>query len=321
MVDVLGKLRRLRGVGTMQVRIHNSTFRSYHNLRINNFVKSSSLKSHNSNMSNLIDQKKTENDERQDVMSFMINPFSTVVKSPKLLDGKVSRSAGLKLRKTGEIICSTTGITTIIVVPGISNSICWKMDNVVSVPDVFPGHIGTTNDRVNIKMARLVGNALRLNLVNNAETDDGYWEAARLAADLTDFVIAPSGSGTQIQYNGDYAVDLANNATYMTGRNRDLHKYVFKLNSFTTEHPFTSIKSVVDLDQLVDQTWDIIIIKIHGRSVLNSPSVLMYDTVSNQETIYQENTSLARLMTTSIRDANFHTYLNYSKIELPAFQV
>lgn len=266
--------------------------------------------------------KPTENgDDQKDVMAFMINPFSTVVKSPKLLDGKVSRSAGFKLRKTGEIICSTATTTNIVVLPGLSNTICWKMDNVVYVPPPFPGHVGSEADRASIKMARVVGNGLRLNLVNNAETDDGYWEAARLSVDLSDIIIAPGGTGSQVQYNGDFDADLANNSTYMTGRNRDLHKYIFKLNSFTTEHPFTAIKSVADLDQMFDQTWDIIIIKVHGRAIINSPSTLMYDTVSNQELIYQENTPLARLMNTSIRDANFHGYLNYSKIELPAFQV
>jgi hypothetical protein len=266
-------------------------------------------------------RKRETQDEQQEAMAFMINPFSTQVKSPKLLDGKVTRSAGLKLRKTGEIVCTTNGVTSIVVLPGLSNSIAWKMDGNVYVPQVFPGHVGSDADRANMKMARVVGCALRLNLVNNAETDDGYWEAARLSADLSDFIIAPGGTGSQIQYNGDYFTDLANNSTYMTGRNRDLHKYVFKLNSFTTEHPFASIKVVTDLDQMIDQTWDIIIIKVHGRNILNSPSVLMYDTVSNQEIIYQENTSLSRLMTPSVRDANFHSYLNYSKIELPAFQV
>lgn len=264
-----------------------------------------------------IKQRETQ-DEQQEAMAFMINPFSIAIKSPKLLDGKVTRSAGLKLRKTGEIICTTNGVTSIVLIPGLSNSLCWFMDNVISVPPVFPGHLGTDVDRTNVKMARLVGCALRLNLVNNAETDDGYWEAARLSADLSDFQIA---SGSLVSYAGDYLTDLANNSTYMTGRNRDLHKYVFKLNSFTTEHPFSSIKPVTDLDQMLDQTWDIILIKVHGRSVLNSPSVLMFDTVSNQEIIYQENTALARLMTPSIRDANFQAYLNYSKIELPAFQV
>ena len=192
-------------------------------------------------------------DEQQEAMAFMLNPFSTVIKSPKLLDGKVTRSAGLKLRKTGEIICSTSTVTTIVLLPGLSNSICWKMDNVVSVPPVFPGHVGSDLDRTNVKMARVVGSALRLNLVNNAETDDGYWEAARLTADLSDFIVAVNGQGSQVSFNGDFSTDLANNSTYMTGRNRDLHKYIFKLNSFTTEHPFSSIKPTTDLDQMLDE--------------------------------------------------------------------
>lgn len=258
----------------------------------------------------------------QEAMTFMINPFSTAVKSPKLLDGKIIRSAGLKLRATGEIICSTTTITTIILLPGLSNSICWAKGGVVYLPpNGFTGHVSTESDRTNVKMARLVASGLRLNLTNNADSDDGYWEAARIAVDLSDFELV-GDTNKMVSYPAAVNdTDLANNETYMTGRNRDLHQFVFKLNSFTTEHPFSSIKTTTDLDQLIDQTWDVVIIKIHGRTVTDSPSVLMYDTISNQELIYQENTSLARLMSASIRDPNFQSYLNYSKIELPAFKV
>jgi hypothetical protein len=264
----------------------------------------------------------TKQPQPQDAMTVMINPFSTAVKSPKLLDGKILRSAGLKLRATGEIVCSTSGVTTIILLPGISNSICWAKDGTIfTPPSAFTGHVGTPQDRANVKMARLVASGLRLNLTNNADSDDGYWEAARIAVDLSDFSL--NGDGSMVVYPAavNTNVDLANNETYMTGRNRDLHQFIFKLNSFTTEHPFSSIKPIIDLDQLLDQTWDLIIIKIHGRTVENSPSVLMYDTISNQELIYQENTSLARLMSTSPRDPNFQAYLNYSKIDLPAFKV
>jgi hypothetical protein len=75
------------------------------------------------------------------------------------------------------------------------------------------------------------------------------------------------------------------------------------------------MKALADIDQ-----WDMIFIQIRGRRNATSPSVLRFDTVSNQESVYAEVSPLARMMDETPRDQNIEGYLEYSRINLPAFQ-
>lgn len=280
-------------------------------------------------------------------METLINPFSTVLKSPKILDGEIKNTAALKVRATGEIICSTTANTNIILFPGLTNVICYCViptgaenddpatidkTNVVVNGTIFKNHLSTTNDRSVVRVARLTGAGVRFFLTNSAEEDDGYWEAGRLTShqNISDFFTKTDGSGNLgcgIHKVLATDFDLANNNTYQFGQLRDIHKYVFKLNSEDTEHKYspvsglntfvdnTSNTALADLDQ-----WDMVFIKIRGRRNISSPSVLRFDSVANQELVYAENTPLARLMDESSRDPNIEGFLTYSRVELPAFQ-
>jgi hypothetical protein len=116
--------------------------------------------------------------------------------------------------------------------------------------------------------------------------------------------------------------ELANNSTYQFGQLRDIHKYIFKLNSEDNNHKFSAVsgldssqdlginnmKALADVDQ-----WDMIFIKICGCRNATSPSILRLDTVSNQEPVYMEVSPLARMM-------DIEGYLEYSRVNLPAFQ-
>jgi hypothetical protein len=274
-------------------------------------------------------------------MESLINPFSMAMKSPKILDGEIKYTAGLKLRATGEIICSPTLTTNIIVFPGLTNVICYSTnpiggtDPVNALIDgaIFKQHISTESDRKNVRLARLTGAGLRLFLSNSAEEDDGYWEAARLttqrsADGIVKLDTTGTSTGTAVPKVMDGTYELANNPTYQFGHLRDIHKYVFKLNSTDNDHKFSSvagldesattdssIQALTDLDQ-----WDMIFIKIRGRRNPTSPSILRFDTVANQEVVYAENSPLGRMMDDSQRDPNIDGFLEYSRIELPAFQ-
>lgn len=281
-------------------------------------------------------------------METLINPFSTTLKSPKILDGEIKQTAALKLRATGELICSSTGNTNIILFPGLTNVICYctapnGQDN-AAAPDtapikidgtVFKNHLSTANDRNIVRVARLTGAGVRFFLTNSAEEDDGYWEACRVTSHqpANNYITLNDSSGNM----GAAMVpvlatdfDLANNNTYQFGQLRDIHKYVFKLNSEDSDHKYSPVAglntsvdhgltnsqtSLADLDQ-----WDMIFIKIRGRRNAASPSVLRFDSVANEELVYAENTPLARLMDESPRDPNIEGYLTYSRIDLPAFQ-
>lgn len=268
----------------------------------------------------------------------LLDPFDKAISQPKLLDGKVPRSSGIRLRATGEITCNGAGSTYLALIPGASNVICWRSDNDPLVPEVTPtpfqGHLDSLNDRENIKGVRTVGTALRLSLVNSADQNEGYWEAARIPTSSLDFSFTKTVTGdpnaippTVDEFNSAVymslgALDLSNYQTYITGKLRDIHRYQFKLNAIDNDINFSRILSEPpEVDQFVSEQWDTIIIKIHGRVEIGAPSMIMYDCISCQEVIYKENTALARLMTTSPYVPQTKSLLTRTRFNPPGVQI
>lgn len=279
----------------------------------------------------------------------LLDPFDKGVSQPKLLDGKVSRSSGIRLRATGEITCNSAGSTFIALFPGASNVLCWRVDSDEAIdevtPKAFQGHLDTIPDRNNVKQIRTVGTALKLSLVNSADQNEGYWEAARVPTSALDFKFTlvspaveadpdPAGDGSLPAIEAQDAVysttafvkmgavDLSNYATYQTGKLRDLHRMQFKLNAIDNDISFTRILTEPPtVDQFVSEQWDMIIIKVHGRVELGAPSMLMYDCISCQEVVYTENTALARLMTTSPYVPQTKSLLTRTRFNPPGVQV
>lgn len=261
----------------------------------------------------------------------LLDPFDKGMSQPKLLDGKVSRSSGIRLRATGEITCNSTGSTYIALVPGISNVLCWRVDSDPLIPEVTPqpfqGHLDSEIDRDNVKGVRSVGTALRLSLVNSADQNEGYWEAARIPTSALDFAfsastIVPGPPNNTSVYMTLGALDLSNYQTYLTGKLRDIHRYQFKLNAIDNDINFSRlVTEPPTVDQFVSEQWDTIIIKIHGRVEIGAPSMIMYDCISCQEVIYKENTALARLMTTSPYVPQTKSLLTRTRFNPPGVQV
>lgn len=262
----------------------------------------------------------------------LLDPFDKQLSQPKLLDGKVSRSSGIRLRATGEITCNGSGSTYIALIPGLSNVICWRVDADPAVPEIAPnafaGHLDTVTDRAHVKSSRIVGTALRLSLVNSADQNEGYWEAARIPTSSMDYsfyepdpVNAPGVTTTALSLRLT-DMDLSNHATYQTGKLRDLHRFQFKLNAIDNDIQFSRILTEPPTkEQFVSEQWDTIIIKIHGRVEVGAPSMVMYDCISNQEIIYAENTALARLMTTSPYVSETKSLLTRTRYNPPGIQI
>lgn len=268
----------------------------------------------------------------------LLDPFDKGMSQPKLLDGKVSRSSGIRLRATGEITCNSTGSTYIALIPGASNVLCWRVDDDPAVPEVTPapfqGHLDSTNDRLNIKGVRTVGVALRLSLVNSADQNEGYWEAARVPTSSIDFNFHKTVVGdpnatppTFDQYDSTVSmtmgsIDLSNYQTYLTGKLRDIHRYQFKLNAVDNDINFSRVLTEPPaVDQFISEQWDTILIKVHGRVEIGAPSMIMYDCISCQEVIYKENTALARLMTTSPYVPQTKSLLTRTRFNPPGVQI
>lgn len=254
----------------------------------------------------------------------LLDPFSGALNQPKLLDGKFNRTAGVRFRQTGEITCSATGFTYIALIPGLSNILCWQIGTGdVTTPIPFVNHIGTVADKANINRLRMVGAAVKLSMLNSADQNDGYWEAVRVPTQTREQSLAV-GTSSLVHYNmfqNAIAMDIANSPTYMRGKLRDIHRYMFKLNSSETDHNWGIVSDAPVVEQVLDTDWDTVIIRIKGRVDAATPSVLSYEAISNQEVVYKENTALGRLMTPSPMVPETGELLQKTRFEMPAVQI
>lgn len=251
----------------------------------------------------------------------LANPFANSPAEKKLLDGSVERSAGIRLRRTGEITLNTAAPSYIAVVPGLANNMCWQINgSTVVAPTAYSTHISSDSDRAVIKHLRLVGTGLRLYLNNSNLENEGYWEAARVPFTVGDFTVDTATGIIKLDPLLVTGIDLSNHQTYQTGQLKDLHRMQFGLNSRSNDHDFIGPPGAapVDISKMADPTWDVIIIKLHGRADAASPSVLFYDVVSTQEIVYKEDTIVARLMTKSPRINRFEALLDGTRFNRPA---
>jgi hypothetical protein len=267
-------------------------------------------------------------------VAILTDPFA-LVSQPKLWDGKKSSSSGIRLRATGELSLAQLGPTYLCLLPGHSTCLNWETTPATDTHHVpFRSHLGTVIDRMNVKLARIVSVGLRLTMINNSEQNEGYWEAARISVQPSDFAINnitgalryrpinppdPTLPSTGLGgANPMPDIILSNHGTYHSGKLKDLEKVQFKLNSVDTEHPYTPIYEPPTADMFLDQSFDMILLKLHGRQQNTGPTQLMYDAVSNQELIYVEDTSLARLMTQNSKVKHYDYILENSNVRLPA---
>lgn len=262
-----------------------------------------------------------------------LDPFDGRINQPKILDGSVTRSSGLKFRSTGNITLEAAGADNFIVLfPGFSNCLAWKIGAAsYSTHLPFPTHLGTTTDRGNLNRVRLVSSGLKLSLLNSSDDNEGYWEAVRVPYEefksqwaLTD-AAAPVGEDMVVTPNSTWTYgNMANSPTFQTGRLRDIHRFLFKINSVAPDHTFSSVpitSATPTVTNCIDPFFDVIVIRIVGRIDAVTPSMLQYDVVSNQEIVYRESTVMHRLSTLNTMVPNIDVLLDRTRFILPAIQI
>lgn len=282
--------------------------------------------------------------EKQQVLAHL-DPFSHRFNPPKIHDGKASMSSAIKLRMTGQTtLPTTTGASvTLCLGPGLSSNF-YPHDGLPVLPytaPVYQAHISTQALRDTIKHIRLVGAAAKFSLLNNADQNEGYWEAVRVPFSWSDLSCRPGAVNTDPQtgalnFSGAIAsagLDFSQHSTYQTGKLKDLHKFQFKLNSTTNEHPFTDLSIIGDgttdsgptqqeINQgFIDESFDIVLIRVFGRNEAALPSVIRYEIVSNQEIVWKENSQVARLMTRTQAHPNMNQILAQTNYQMPAVQI
>lgn len=258
-----------------------------------------------------------------------LDPFDGSITQPKILDGSVTRSSGLKFRVTGNLTLDATGAENMVaLIPGLSNGLCWvtgPTGHLTSTPAAFPTHLDTTTNRANLRKARLVSSAVKFSLLNSSDDNEGYWEAIRVQLDpmnLTDGA-APTGEDYKVNVQRNYT-NFSNYNTFQTGRLRDLHRFLFKLNSVAPDHPFVDILpsgTSPTADQCIDKQFDAVIIRFFGRIDAVTPTMIQYDFISNQEIVYKDDTVMARLATMNTMVPNIGMLLDRTRFILPAIQI
>lgn len=239
----------------------------------------------------------------------LADPFDNTISQPKLLDGRIERTAGLRLRSTGDITCRTTGYTYIALFNGINNVMAYQAegsdDDPVNQfnksPAQFTGCLETSGNRAMINKYRAFGAALKLALQNAPDTSDGMFEAVRVPS-LPGFSWGGTGAvayeGNIVLTNAQFVTaftNVADNPTYMQGRLRDIGRYMFRCNFRQGEIDYVNTAAPGNTDW--HMRMDVVLIRIKGRQVTGQPSVLMYQTVSLKELEYNEGTIASRLQT------------------------
>jgi hypothetical protein len=255
----------------------------------------------------------------QNYQRSLIDPFSTVIPQPRLHDGRFVKSLGVKFRNTGQINCKLDGTCTYIqLFPGHSNVFSYNLGTGTdesTAGSVWSNFHDSTTHRADIHNIRCVSSGLKLSLENSPDENEGYWEAIRCpdhAFSTTTQLNATTHawSGWSRDKLDTLVTDMANDGSYQTGKLRDLHRYLFKLNYL---NPIQS-----DTTHAASKTpsMDMIIIRVWGRVHASVPSVLRFEVVGNYVVDYRNGTMLNRMETPKVAIPNHEMVLqkaNYQK--------
>jgi len=250
------------------------------------------------------------------------NPFSTATTNPKIPDGKVYSSAGVRLQAVQELVNDSSESMDILLFPGLSNGLIVSSTSSgtpagdpYSIPYRDHGRISATAGQYGqvsapIHKWRLVSQALKVTLVNNSDENDGWFEAIRIqGSDDSGFGAStragesPStgfiGAGGASTMPANTSTNLVEHPTYVTGKLRDIHRYMFHLMPQGNDHEFNIIprEPASSLEfvksQLDNESFDMVFIRVHGRTG-SAPTRLMLHVVSNQEVVYDEASFMTR---------------------------
>lgn len=260
----------------------------------------------------------------------LANPFDTTVAQPKILDGKLDRTAGMRHRVTGNVSCKTSGDTFFILHRGGPNVLSWFItgslngSTLVEAPTKLPPLYQGLLDP-NLRQLRLISAGLKLSLLNSADQADGIFEAIRV--NNMNGVVAVNGAnaGTIIMNEADCiaaCTDMANNESYISGRLRDINRYMFRLNWRDFEVPFYPPQASLTTNNPAALAYhDTVIIRIRGRQVTTEPSVIMYDAVATHQMEYNDGTALGRLMTRDAVTTNHDELFNRMNIKKAGIRI
>lgn len=263
-----------------------------------------------------------------------LNPFDKSAIGAKIPDGKATVSNALRVQAVKEFtVPVATGIANILFYPGL-NAVAY-MDittNIGTNTLSYANHVRTDIAAFSAQTPgpatflsekllkwRVVSQALRVTMLNNADENDGWFECIRVDPTYADpveqlrFDLMIPGGAVSVRDKAEIPFisetipegNWANHPTYVSGKIRDLHQYMWKLNSISTDHEFSDmdLSSGLNLsNSQIDTHMDCIAIRLHGRKGTGvEPTRVIMHAVSNQELIFDESTVIATTATKCAR--------------------
>ena len=168
---------------------------------------------------------------------------------------------------------------------------------------------------VELSKWRLISSGIKLSLINNSDSNDGYFEAIRFTSGLTQ-----GGNVDQSILRAELAnivtSSMIDQPSYVAGKLRDIHKYQFQLKPDGINHDFQDNKAYLD------NGFDMVLIRIQGRDDQaggdTSKTQLLAHAVSNQEMVYSITSKWSRFHTESNYNKNYSTRFHASNIDIRA---
>lgn len=250
----------------------------------------------------------------RDLKALIRNPFNLVTDG-RIPDGRANLSLPVKVQQVQQVTMPND-FMDVFFFPGLSNAISyWHNDN-FSTQNAMPiGSHGLASNAAGVQKNatgqivqwRTVSAGLRLSLVNNAITNEGWFECARITLpkesagwDLSETFAAGNFYPKHVGKNSFIPTDinsLKNHPSYATGKLRDIDHVLFNLRANADVHEFNTLKdgsSTNEAYRYVDEGFDAIWIRVHGVA---GTTKLLFNYVLNQEIVYDEAAELARAMT------------------------
>lgn len=192
------------------------------------------------------------------------NPFSDATQIPKIPDGKCVSSTGLSNSASYEHTVNAT-TTTIVLFPGLESNayVHWNDGTNDNYKVMTLTHkqalsmVGTDNievtqqDSTQIHRWRRVSNGIRISLTNNAENNDGWFEACRIGttSDANDWLVARAGTIETTAYamfpstpKDITSEEMQRLPSYVMGDLRDIKHVIFPLRPEGNEHDLVNLR-------------------------------------------------------------------------------
>lgn len=265
-----------------------------------------------------------------------LDPF-TRNQNPRIPDGSVQFSQGISHQVSSQIAQTDAQTMTVVIVPALQLAINYYQgdgtlgiekitwNDGVKMNPVDNGGLSTTMTREGepVQKWRLVSSGMRLKLVNSSEDNSGWFEAARVAipAESEYYHDFHKGLGTVRPEDFPYGLpgsSMVDNPSYTTDTLKNIDKHAFMLSPNSTEHRWKTLEKTVDVLQadwdepdvtqsrlpktlkqdLVDDSYDAIIIRIHGSGVSGDTATrLQLSSTHNHEYVYDIDSSQYKLQT------------------------